>query len=366
VASCGHVELVASCGHVLRFADVRDTVTAATRCQNYDLVESVNLVRDDSLCLRRFITDASSFEHCGWHSSWSVFDYSFSVLYQGLHRSQYLCREITCPRSFFWVSVGCAFLLFLRLVFSYFCSASRYSKSFSMYNKRAIDYWPVPHSIVCTEDIPSISLPYGGGGQHKFAFEDIAPYVVQGDTGSTKNSFKFVVHGKHIGTSKYDSEAFVHTNVPLRNIIHRLSIKTILDIAQIHGIKIASHVPKAVMVTYFDTHYCETCNDAITIFSVVRVGKLVPDRTRNQIVTDNTCIKPEITEHACNSVQQGNPPPSQTGKARVPMNRTTEVEQNSDEGFCERPVQDRSMQTRATGRGQHNFAFEDITLVLDS
>ena len=171
---------------------------------------------------------------------------------------------------------------------------------------------------------------------------------MQGDTGSTKNSFKFVVHGKHIVTSKYDSdsEAFVHTNVPLRNIVHGLSIKTILDIAQIHGIKISSHVPKAVMVTYrdFDTHYCATCNDAITIFSVV--DKPVADRNRNQIPTDNTYVESGITEDTSNSVQWTNLPPFQTGK----VNCTKEVKQNTDRGlYCERPVRVRSRHTRATG-----------------
>jgi len=100
---------------------------------------------------------------------------------------------------------------------------------------------------------------------------------VQGYTGSPNDAFRFVVHGKHIGPGNYNSGNFVHTNVPLSNIISQLSIKVILNIAQVHGINILSCIPKAVMVTYFDAHHCATCNNAITIFSVVK-SKLVHDR----------------------------------------------------------------------------------------
>jgi hypothetical protein len=48
---------------------------------------------------------------------------------------------------------------------------------------------PVHYNIDCTEDILPSSLLYGGSHQHKFTFEDIVPYVVCGDAGSTDNLF---------------------------------------------------------------------------------------------------------------------------------------------------------------------------------
>ena len=132
-----------------------------------------------------------------------------------------------------------------------------------------------------TNVLQSVSWPYGGAGRQDFAFNDIAPYVVQGDTGSSDNSFRFVVHDKHISTSDYDPDVFVYTNVPVRNIVRRLPIKSILNIAHVHGMKVSSHVPKSIMVTYFDSHHCATCNDATTIFSIVR-SRLVRDRNRKR------------------------------------------------------------------------------------
>jgi hypothetical protein len=124
-----------------------------------------------------------------------------------------------------------------------------------------------------------ISWCYGGAVQQDFAFDDISPYIIQGDTGCSDNSFRFVVHDKHVSTSDYDVDSFIHTNIPLRNIVHHLPVKSILDIARVHGLKISSHIPKSMMVTYFDAHHCATCTDATTIFSIVR-GKLVRDRIR--------------------------------------------------------------------------------------
>jgi hypothetical protein len=127
--------------------------------------------------------------------------------------------------------------------------------------------------------MPHIALPYGGASQHDFAFKEIALYIVQGNRGGTDNSFRFIVHNKHIRMRDYDPGEFVHTNVPLYNIIPHLSVKTILNIAQVHGIKISSHLPKAVMVSHFNAHHCATCNDVFTIFSVVK-SKLVQDRNQ--------------------------------------------------------------------------------------
>ena len=117
---------------------------------------------------------------------------------------------------------------------------------------------------------------------------------MQGDAKSTKNSFRFVVHDKHIRMSDYDSKYFVYTKVPLCNIIHHLSVKAILNIVCVHGIKILSHIPKAIMVNIFDAHHCATCNDVITIFSVVR-SKLVHERNWKQKAMDSVYIEPEMT-----------------------------------------------------------------------
>ena len=242
-----------------------------------------------------------------------------------LHHVQNPCHEFACPCSLLWVSVICIFILLIHLVFSYFCSALCYSRSFPVLNETSILHGPVHHSIDRTKEVPHILLPYGGGSQHEFAFEDIEPYVVQGYTGCPNDAFRFVVHGKHISPNNYNSESFVHTRVPLCNIISRLSIKAILNIAQVHEIRIPSRVPKAVTVTYFDAHHCATCNDAITIFSVVK-SKLVHDRNRKQEPKgpkENACTQPEMTRGTGNSVQQDDTLPFQTQR----VNRTTEVEQ---------------------------------------
>jgi len=220
-----------------------------------------------------------------------------------LHLIQGLCRGIAHPCFFVWVSIVCWFLQFLCLISLSFCNALLYSGLFSLQNDPSITHELAHRNIDHTKDIQPISLPYGGGGQYEFAFKDIAPYIVQGDVKSTKNSFRFVVHDKHIGMSDYNSEYFVHTKVPLCNIIHHLSVKVILNIACVHGIKISSHIPKAIMVNIFDAHHCATCNDAITIFSVVR-SKLVRERNRKRKAMDSACVKPEMTGGTGDSVQQ--------------------------------------------------------------
>jgi hypothetical protein len=162
-----------------------------------------------------------------------------------------------------------------------------------------------------TEYSQAISWPYGGAGRQDFTLKDIAPYVIQGDTGSTDSLFRFAVHGEHISLCDYDPENFVHTKVPLRNIVLRLSVKTILKIAGVHGIKISSHIPKAVMVSYFDAHHCAACNDATTIFSVVN-SRLVRERLRKRKST------PAETGGTCtveDSVESGKPPPLKTMNA---------------------------------------------------
>jgi len=244
-----------------------------------------------------------------------------------LHGIQCLYREIACLRLHVWVSIICGFLLCFRLVFPFFRSPLRYRGSFPTRYNSSLTCGPVRHSIDYTEHIPPTSFPYGGAGRYDFAYKEIAPFVVQGDMGSTGNLFRFVVHGEHIGMSNYDPKVFVHTNVPLCNIIHHLSIKTILNIAHIHGIKISSHVPKAIMVSYFNTHHCAACNNATTIFSVVK-SRLVHDRIRKQKPMDNACVEPEMTVCVGDSIQQGNPLLLQ----KLKDNHTTEVEQKRHRG----------------------------------
>lgn len=230
-----------------------------------------------------------------------------SVSASRLCRVQLLCWENTCSRLLSLVSILGAFLLFVRLGFSYFRSAFRYSRSFLVYNITLFVLGTVHRDIDCIEDIVPISLPYGGGCQHVFMFDDIAPYVVCGDTGSTENLFCFVVHGNHITLSKFCSETFVHTNIPLRDIIRHLSVRSIMNIAKVHGIKTSSHVPKSVMVSYFDAHHCATCNNAVTIFSVVG-SKHVFDRNRKQKYRKNVSLEAESSGMSGNngkSIRQG-------------------------------------------------------------
>ena len=214
---------------------------------------------------------------------------------------------------------------------------------------------PVFHSLDCTDEIPHIALPYGGASQHDFAFKEIAPYIVQGNRGDTDNSFRFVVHNKHISMRDYDPGEFVHTNVPLCSIIPHLSVKTILNIAQVHGIKILSHLPKAVMVTHFDAHHCATCNDAITIFSVVK-SKLVRDRNRKQKPTENARIEPDVTRGAGNSNRQGNPPTCQTLKVspitdtEVQQKYHAQGEKRSSKRSTTRRVSDKTQPVHDLGR----------------
>ena len=220
---------------------------------------------------------------------------------------QLLCWENTCSRLLSLVSILGAFLLFVHLGFSYFRSAFRYSRSFLVYNITSFVLGTVHRDIDCTEDIVPISLPYGGGHQHIFMFDDIAPYVVRGDAGSTENSFCFVVHGNHITPSKFCSETFVHTNIPLRDIIRHLSVRSIMNIAKVHGIKTSLHVPKSVMVSYFDAYHCAACNNAVTIFSIVG-SKHVFDRNRKQKYRKNTSLEAKSSGMSGNngkSIQQG-------------------------------------------------------------
>ena len=284
---------------------------------------ALSFLRSDPLRYNFLYVNYCSFLCCMVHITSLVLR---APLVSRLRRIVDLCLETACPHSLIWVSVVCDFFMFLRLTLSFFHSALCYGGSLPMDNNTLVIHGLFHHNIGCTKYIPSVSLPYGGGNRHEFAFGDIAPYIVRGYTGNTESSFAFVVHGEHIGISDYNSGNFIHTNIPLRNIIRCLSVKTILNIAQVHGIKVTSHVPKAVMVTYFDAHHCAACNDSTTIFSVVK-GKSVRDRDRKRKPMDNAHVKPKMTPPVAgrtgNSVQKGNPPPFQTLK----VNCTTETKQ---------------------------------------
>lgn len=203
-----------------------------------------------------------------------------------LHRIQGLCHEIACPHSPVWVSIICGLFLFICLIIQSLGSALSYRVFFPMHNMRNSSSNPrrtVPRGVDSSEFISPIPIPYGGKGPHNFALKDIEPYV-EGDTNridSPDYSFRFVVHGKNINMGDYQCGGFVCTTVPLCNIVSHLSVKDILNIARVHGISISSHVSKAVMVSIFDAHHCVTCNNAITIFSVVQ-SKRFRDRVRKQ------------------------------------------------------------------------------------
>ena len=329
----GSFEHVPTHDHVFQFAYMR--VTAVILCQNNNFPIFVDLVHVSSLLLRLFIMAALLFEIIRHYAFHGVFDVLLSAIHQVLftlfcdlhHITQHFA--VLSPHMSYFMSVIFHYVHLMRPV------SSRI-------------HGPVHYNIDHTNDIPPISLPYGGSSRHDFSFFDIAPYIVQGNIRSTTDLFRFVVHRKHISMGNYNSEQFVHTNVPLHNIIGHLSIKTILNIARVHGIHIPSHIAKADMVIYFDMHHCATCNDATTIFSAVQ-SKLVRDRARKrkQKAIVNACVKPETTIGVDDSITEGNLPPFQTAK----VNRAADAEQNFHQGgnnSCKQGLQSHSSRVRSS------------------
>ena len=266
------------------------------------------------------------------------------------HCIERVSRQLACFHSLVWVSIVCDLVFILHIIFSYIHIALVHIRSSPTHKFGSVVHGPMNHSINCAEDVSSISLPYGGGAQHSFPFEVVAPYVVQGDTGSSNNVFKFVVHGKHVNTRNYGAGNFVLTKVPLCNIVRHISVEMILKIAQIHKIKITSHIPKSVMVTYFDAHHCATCNNAITIFSVAQ-SKLARDRNCKRTPTNKASIELETTRRPGNSVQQEPQPEGNRGPSlslRQPLSQTPEVNHTTE--VKENPCRCRCRCHRASNR----------------
>ena len=116
-------------------------------------------------------------------------------------------------------------------------------------------------------------LMYGGGREHEFSALDVEPYITAGHTGnpSNNNAFKFVDHIQVDGKAAYPIALnYIHTNIPLSDLIHHLSIRVALKISRLHQLQIGSHVPKSEICRIFEGHNCTNyCNQCVTVFAIV-------------------------------------------------------------------------------------------------
>jgi hypothetical protein len=113
-------------------------------------------------------------------------------------------------------------------------------------------------------------LTYGGGRQHVFSALAVDPYITAGHKSCSNSAFKFVDHIDGVGQLAYPiAQKFIHTNIPLCDIIPHLSIRVALKIARLHHLQIGSHVSKSEICRIFEGHNCISCNLFVTVFAVV-------------------------------------------------------------------------------------------------
>ena len=115
---------------------------------------------------------------------------------------------------------------------------------------------------------------YGGGRQYQFSALEIKPYVTAAHNFGSDSSFKFkfVDHVDSLGQAAFPiTQNFIHTNIPLCDIIPHLSVKVALKIARLHDLQIGSHVPKSEICRFFEEHdclYCK-CKPYVTVFATI-------------------------------------------------------------------------------------------------
>ena len=109
----------------------------------------------------------------------------------------------------------------------------------------------------------------GGGGQPKFMFEDVAPYVIAGDDYDCDSTFLFADHINSTGQLVYPlDQNFVYVNIPMHALQLYLSVHMALKVAHLHHISVGSHVPKSEIAHFFEGHDCASCNLYLSVFSV--------------------------------------------------------------------------------------------------
>ena len=112
-------------------------------------------------------------------------------------------------------------------------------------------------------------LTYGGGGPHEFPALVVKPYIIAGHNSYNDSAFKFVDHVDSLGQVAYPiAENFIHTKIPLHDIVPHLSVRDALKIARLHKLQVGSHVPKSEICRIFEGHNCIYCNLHVTVFAV--------------------------------------------------------------------------------------------------
>ena len=86
----------------------------------------------------------------------------------------------------------------------------------------------------------------------------------------TKCKFHFEGHIKCTELIKYDlEEQFIHVRIPLPDLGCLLTVRDGREVAKLHGISLQSHASKAMIQSSFLEHYCKTCPDYISLFTLV-------------------------------------------------------------------------------------------------
>ena len=114
-------------------------------------------------------------------------------------------------------------------------------------------------------------LRFGGGRQHEFSFLAVEPYITAGYDYSKDSAFKFVDHVDSLGQHAYPiDQNFIHTNIPLSDLIPHIPVRVALNIARLHRLEIGSHVAKSEICHIFEGHNCiYSCNQYVTVFAAV-------------------------------------------------------------------------------------------------
>ena len=150
------------------------------------------------------------------------------------------------------------------------CILTYHCSNFPCFSTKGISTPASPSPSCDDQPLHDHVLTYGGGRQHEFSVLAVEPYITAGLNYCHDSAFKFVDHVDSSGQVAYPiAQNYIHTNIPLCDIVPHLSVRVALKIARLHHLQIGSHVLKSDICCILEAHNCISCNVYVTVFAVV-------------------------------------------------------------------------------------------------
>jgi hypothetical protein len=111
----------------------------------------------------------------------------------------------------------------------------------------------------------------GGGRVPLFQLEEILPHVdISGKCFKSGNSLKFIGHKhKNVAEALYKGlNDHVYGNVPLTEILFKVTVKDAKTVAKLHGVHVPSKSRAGEISSLFKEHSCALCKTHVSVFAL--------------------------------------------------------------------------------------------------